>query len=223
MSDAGFIRQYWKDSVNERLMNIEKCLTSGNRDESFVDDLDFVKFELNKFLAKRPSSTFKYADSFTPELVTMDVVQATRKFVEDTRKDCNAIYNTEDSKKQKIIEGFQAKDKEGFLKLKNSYFNDKLDDFVRNGSEMEKSIIYNNRLYQKMDPIMMDPEHKLIKAHFYSPNKLVFGLPVSTLVINVLILWFKTGLFYIALYFRLLKKLLDSGELLLGKVNKGGD
>jgi len=69
----------------------------------------------------------------------------------------------------------------------------------------------------------MDPEHMFIKAHFYSPKKLVFGLPVSTLIINVLVLWFKTVLFYLALYFRLLKKLLDSAELLMGKAGKGGD
>jgi hypothetical protein len=69
----------------------------------------------------------------------------------------------------------------------------------------------------------MDPEYKFVKAHFYSPVKMVFGIPVSTLIINVIALWLKTGLFYLALYFRLLKKLLDSGEVVMGKAKKGSD
>jgi hypothetical protein len=107
--------------------------------------------------------------------------------------------------------------------LKGSRQKIKLDEFVTNGNEPDKSIVYNNRLYQKMDPIYMDPEYKFLKAHFYSPKKMVFGMQVSTLFVNVIILWFKTILFYFVLYFRLLKKLLDSGELLMGKAGKGLD
>jgi hypothetical protein len=68
----------------------------------------------------------------------------------------------------------------------------------------------------------MDPEYKLIKAHFYSPTKMVFGVKISTFIVNVIVLWVMTLLLYIALYFRLLKKLLDSGELLMGG-KKGSD
>jgi hypothetical protein len=63
-----------------------------------------------------------------------------------------------------------------------------------------------------MDPIFMDPEHGFIKAHFYSPTKRLFGAYVDTYVVNTIVLWFITFLLYVALYNRLLKKLLDSGE-----------
>jgi hypothetical protein len=55
----------------------------------------------------------------------------------------------------------------------------------------------------------MDPEHKLIKAHFYAPRKQVFGNFFSTFGVNIVIIWFMTLIFYIVLYYRLLKKLLD--------------
>jgi hypothetical protein len=69
----------------------------------------------------------------------------------------------------------------------------------------------------------MEPKHSFIKAHFYSPTKQVFGWKVDTYVVNVVVLWFMTTLLYLALYFRLLKKLLDSGEVMMGKKHKGSD
>ena len=69
----------------------------------------------------------------------------------------------------------------------------------------------------------MDPEGKFIRAHFYAPRKQIFGIYIDTFIVNVIVLWIMTVLLYLALYFRLLKKLLDSGELLMGKGGKGGD
>jgi ABC transport system ATP-binding/permease protein len=223
-SNASYIKLYWKDSVNERLMNIERNLSNTNRDDSFADDLDFVRFEIIKQLAAYPKIPFDFIDQLTTEKVTGEVIQAAKKYIEETRQAYIGIYNKKNDEKEKIKANLQQTlGKEGFNKLYNNYFNDKLKEFVTNGNDMEKTIVYNNRLYQKMDPIYMDPEYKFIKAHFYSPEKLVFGLPVRTLIVNVLVLWFKTGLFYLALYFRLLKKLLDSAELIMGKSGKGGD
>jgi hypothetical protein len=73
-----------------------------------------------------------------------------------------------------------------------------------------------------MDPIFKDPESKFIKAHFYAPTKMIFGLTIDTYVVNVIVLWIMTIALYLTLYFRLLKKLLDSGELLMG-AKKGSD
>jgi ABC transport system ATP-binding/permease protein len=73
-----------------------------------------------------------------------------------------------------------------------------------------------------MDPIFMDPEYKFIKAHFYSPQKQVLGNYFDTFIINVVVLWVMTVLLYLALYFRLLKKFLDSGAAITGK-RKGSD
>jgi ABC transport system ATP-binding/permease protein len=221
MSDANFIKQYWKDAVNERIMRVEKFLADGKREAGFTEDLDFLKYEINKQLAKRPHSSYKYADSLTPELVNLEVIQATNKYVEETRKEYNFIWNTASGNKEKIVLREQTKDKEGFNKLRDNYLNDKLTEFVTNNNDLERSIVYNNRLYQKIDPIYMDPEYKFIKAHFYSPKKMVFGKPVDTLIVNVIVIWLMTVGLYLTLYFRLLKKLLDSGELLMG--GKGSD
>ena len=63
----------------------------------------------------------------------------------------------------------------------------------------------------------MDPEYHFIKAHFYSPTKQVFGAFFDTYIVNVAVLWVITIMLYAALYYRLLKRLLDSGEAMKGK------
>jgi ABC transport system ATP-binding/permease protein len=217
MSDASFIKMYWKDAVNDRLINLENGLSTGKRSMTFAKDLDFVDYEINKQLRNHPGSSFKYADYLKPESVTLEIIQAAKQYVEDTRKENNKIYNTASDEREKLVVAAQTRDKEGFNRLRDNNFNDKLEEFVKNRNETEKSIVYNNRLYQKMDPIFMDPEYKFIKAHFYSPEKMVFGRPVNTLWINVAVIWTMTIGLYLALYFRLLKKLLDSGELIFGR------
>ena len=63
-----------------------------------------------------------------------------------------------------------------------------------------------------MDPIYKDPDHPFIKAHFYAPRKQVFGYFVDTYCVNIVVIWSWIILTYIALYFRPLKKVLDSIE-----------
>ncbi|MCU0461844.1 MAG: hypothetical protein MUF36_07515, partial [Bacteroidales bacterium] len=96
-------------------------------------------------------------------------------------------------------------------------------EFVTNENEIYKTIEFKNEYIQKLDPIYMDPKQNLVKAHFYAPYKNLFGKPVDTFVVNIIVMWAITILFYFALYFRMLKKLLDSGEVAMGKKMKGSD
>jgi hypothetical protein len=221
MSKYNFIKQYWKDNMNERLATIESNLSNPNKYNGFTEDLDFLQHEIKKQLAVRPDNTYNDADKLTPELVTPEVIQATKTYVENTRVFYMKEYNRIDKEKNNLIFNEEAKDKKAFTKLKDNYYNDKLAEFATNKSEIDRSVVYKNRLYQKIEPIFMDPQYNFIKAHFYSPTKLVFGISVNTFIVNVLVIWTMTGLLYLALYFRVLKKLLDFGELLGGK--KGSD
>ena len=80
---------------------------------------------------------------------------------------------------------------------------------------------YKDRLYQKSNPVYLDPSQKFIKAQFYTPRKQVFGKYYSTFAINILVLWLMTIALYMVLYFRLLKKLLDFFEEFSLRSNRG--
>lgn len=107
------------------------------------------------------------------------------------------IRNIEDAKRQ------------SFVKFQNKYTNASLTEFVKNSNDMERILEYENRLYQKMDPIYRDPHPSFIRSHFYSPTKQIFGMYFNTFWVNVIVIWLMTILLYITLHFRLLKRLID--------------
>ncbi len=56
------------------------------------------------------------------------------------------------------------------------------------------------------------------RAHFFAPQKNLFGATVSTFLFNNVVIWFMTVLLYVTLYFELLRKLINSFDGLPGKL-----
>ncbi len=131
--------------------------------------------------------------------------------------------NNAKNRKDGLILKLQSQNNKAFLKLRDDYANESLEEFVTNKSEQKKVIEFRDEIVQKLDPVYMDPEHKLIKAHFYSPVKRIFGQEMDTYWVNVIVLWFITVVIYFILYFRLLKNILDSGGTLMGRKQKGSE
>ena len=91
-----------------------------------------------------------------------------------------------------------------------------------NKNDLNKSIEADGELIQRADPVFLDPPaDKFIRAHFYAPRKAAFGKYFDTYWVNMLVIWFTTLTLVIALYFDLLKKLLDGGENLFSKIGGG--
>jgi hypothetical protein len=144
-------------------------------------------------------------------------------YVESVRKLYVNIYNDASLRKEALKSNLTGESLQKFLKLRDSYFNKSLEEFVKDKNENKKIIVYKGELVQKNDPVFMDSKYNFIRAHFYAPQKRVFGMNVDTYVVNVIVLWIMTLFLYLALYFRLLKKLLDSVEALFGKKKKVTD
>ena len=218
-SQAKYLKDYWCTGLTGKLDNIDNNLEKAEKSEDYYNDLSLIKYEITKHLKTNPDSLFRYAEYLTPEKVTHDVIGATKAYVDRVKNYNIKLYKWAFGNKDKIIEKLQANDRE--QKFMNGNTNKKLEEFVKNNTETFRIIEYHGKYFQKMDPIFKDPENKFIKAHFYAPRKQVFGMFVDTYVVNVIVLWVMTILLYLTLYFRLLKKLLDSGEVLMGK--KGSD
>ena len=98
--------------------------------------------------------------------------------------------------------------KEGFLKLRERDYNERLADHVLN--RLATSKIYDSdyldRLIQKADPIFMKPGSRYGRAHFFAPYKQIGNIKISTLIFNTVIIWLMTIFLFITLYFNLLKR-----------------
>ncbi len=223
ISQAQYYKDYWSTELIARLDNIDNNIDKAEKAEDFNKDLNLVRNEIAKQLKLIPDNQFTYSDYFTPEKVSHEAVKAAKGYADRIKKSFIKQYSKAVTNKDNLKQKLNSIDVLAFRKLSDDYTNKKLEEFVRSKNETKQIIEFNGAFVQKMDPIFKDPEHKFIKAHFYAPTKQIFGLNIDTYVVNVIVLWAITGLFYLALYFRLLKKLLDSGEAIFGKGKKGSD
>jgi len=217
MSKAVFKKDYWNVEVKGALDNIIYDMDKGVKDQEFRDDLLLVNNEIKKQIQITPEIRFDYADQITPDKINPQIAVEALKYVETIRKLYVNLYNNASNLKEDIKSRMTGKDLQAFLKLRDTYYNKSLEEFVKDKNETTKTIVYRGELIQKLDPIFMDTKNKMIMAHFYAPEKQLFGIKVDTYTVNVIVIWIMTFFFYLALYFRLLKKLLDSIETMFGK------
>jgi ABC transport system ATP-binding/permease protein len=220
MSNAVFKKEYWNVEMKGSLDNIISDLEKGISDDEFKNDLILVSNEIKKQLLITPNVRFEYPDQLTPEKITLDIAKAAVNYIETVRKVYVNVYNDASNSKEALKTHLIGNDLAKFIKIRDSYYNKSLEEFVRDKNETTKTINYKGEVLQKSDPIFMDPETNFVRAHFYSPVKMVFGMAVDTFVVNIFVLWIMTFFLYLILYFRLLKKLLDSIEDYFGRKKK---
>jgi ABC-type multidrug transport system ATPase subunit len=227
MSIAEYKKNYWIKNLENKIDFIENDLKNPGSHEKSRYYLEVIRNELyTEFpnIKKIPIQNVRdinYPDITKLNLrdVNQGVIDSTRKFIKTLNKIYIRIYNNANDAKDNLIREHEKtqNDKYEFLLLKRTHHNEKLSEFVENNTELIRIIEYKGRLFQKSDPIYLDPVHPLIKAHFYAPRKLLFGKYYSTFFINVMVMWLFSLLIYLLLYFRVLKRVLDFFEMITAK------
>jgi ABC-type multidrug transport system ATPase subunit/uncharacterized tellurite resistance protein B-like protein len=124
------------------------------------------------------------------------------------------LYNKATQDKEKLINFLNEKDDYDISTYKDKYFNQSLSDLVRRVNVEDRTIIHNNNLIQRIDPIFNETYHTTNKldyrTHFYAPTKPFFGAVFDTYWFNIFVIWFMSFGLYIALYFEWLAKLINA-------------
>jgi hypothetical protein len=101
-----------------------------------------------------------------------------------------------------------------YVRLKREHYNNRIEDMVKKSNEVVRIIEYKNKLIQKIFPIFHEPadiSHYFdFRTIFYAPTKYFAGAQRNTLWFNIAMIWFMSIILFIALYFDLLRKLVDS-------------
>lgn len=127
-------------------------------------------------------------------------------FLEMMKKQYNLTYNETTEKLDQLVLQMGEKNYES---SQAQHVNESLQDLVTNRTEVQKIIVTDDELIQKDDPLYIDPKNtRLLDAPFYTFKKYWFGIPISTFLANVLVLWAMTVLMVVALYYDLLRKFL---------------
>jgi len=220
MSQAQFTRRYWHEKLSNEVSYIENHLTEQENRERVEYALLLLRNEITKEMERNPKIILDVVEDLTIDNITPEVISKTKTFLSTTKRYNDQLYNRAYGIKDSIQVNLKKANSEAYNKLERDFANEKLTEFVKNTQVKDRSIDFRGLIYQKIDPIYLDPESKFIKAHFYAPRKQLFGTFVSTFWVNIMVIWGMTIFLYVILYYRLLKKLLDSFGQISGKFAK---
>jgi len=189
-----------------------------------LDDIVLIKAEI----AKEMRFTTKYKCTVLDKLelssFNEELANQVTEYLNNVQQYYIKAYNIASNEKDAVISAITKKiGPEEFMRVKNEYENESLSDLVKNSNTLEDKILESNgELIQRTEPIFLDPsKDTFIRAHFYAPRKAIFGNYFDTYWVNMIVIWCMTLSLVIALYFDLLKKLIDGAEALVSKITGG--
>jgi ABC transport system ATP-binding/permease protein len=212
-SAAGWKRDYWLPEMKNQLNILSDKKSTGEEFERAKRILATeIEKENNKWGNFECKGCLESLENLQKGKATSDAQAKIAPFLETLKTQYNQTFN-EMSDSLDVIIGLQG-DKQ-FQKSQNDYLNESLQDLVTNRTEVQKIIITDDELLQKDDPLYIDPVGtRFLDAPFYAHRKYVFGHKIGTFWANVLVLWSMTIVLGIALYYDLLRKLLEfSGKV----------
>ena len=220
-SYADFKNVYTIPELQKRLDACDEEYNKTGKIDKTAGGLEVIKNEIIKEMVMNPSLPFKGAGGITAANYSPKMHETLQRFLNTISDQYSKEFNEANMMLDNKINRMITKNKKMYDYLKNSYYNESLADYVKKVLEKNKILEYNHELVQQYHPIYMDPTIKSkwsIRAHFYAPRKPFLGKYYDTYWYNMIVIWLYTIILYIALYYELLKKFLDSfGKIRLKK------
>jgi len=211
ISIAKFKKDIWYNEMKSILSRLESNIDRERINDADRRDMTLIRNEIEEELGFTPSIDFDI-NLIDPGVISPETIGEARDYTDRVRRYYIEVSKNAVEARDQVIMAYEAADRDGFIRMKKQYTNESLEEFVRNDNEKNKIKRYKERLYQNYDQIFFDPVNPLVKAHFYAPQKQLFGFYASTLAVNTGVIWFMTIVLYILLYFRVLHKILESSH-----------
>ncbi len=222
MSYAEFKKNFWVRTLDNKAISCEKNILIPTKKRQAIKDLALLKTEISKELQINNSVNLEGLENLVINKVTPVQLAKVRAYLDQLGKYYLRRYNAANKEKDLFITNLQKtkEDKDKFLETKRNYFNESVEDFVRNANDFVRIVEYEGQLYQKNDPIFQDPEGIFLKAHFYAPQKRFFTVLVDTYWVNIIVIWTMIISLYVTLYFRAIYKGFEWAENISGRFLK---
>jgi len=186
-----------------------------NEIEGIENDLSILRNEISELQDYITPEKEKLTAELTRENFSDSVRSQGLAFIDKSEDYFQKIFKNSSNQKEAVLHSLDdtvnsptGMDLNG---LKNTYYNESLADLVRNINTRSRLIEYDGKFLQEIDPIYFKPRHiggpLDYRAHFFAPQKHFLGKFYDTYSFNILAMWLTTILLYIALYFKLLRKI----------------
>lgn len=213
MSEANYYK-FWITSLSNKVFDYRKYLEDSVENQKLEPSIQLVFNELSEKEKSKSIPFYFPVDSLKQDIISIQTLDSLDQYLKVLRIFYNKKFKIADTQKEQYIISQEEtpESKAAFLDLKLSTYNEKLSKFVKQADEYTKIIEYKDHLYRKFEPIYYDAESYFLKAHFYAPQKNIFGYPFDTYWVNIFVIWIETIGLYFLLYYSVLKKILEFGD-----------
>ncbi|MHB8402365.1 MAG: ATP-binding cassette domain-containing protein, partial [Bacteroidia bacterium] len=229
ISEAQYKKNYWADKMTSKVSKVESEFNDVKKNDDTQKDLQLLRNELYKEYAKHPKlAHFKNTESLYLGKVNTDITSALKLYLGEPSQGSFKQYYIDREKlardkKNEIIEVYNKtpEQKAALVKLGDDYDNAALNAQLMNSGDLgEKCLEKDGIFIQRTEPIYLDPTDNFGRAHFFAPQKKLFGTYYQTFWFNLCVIWGMSLFMMITLYFDLLKKLLDGLGNLFSMIGK---
>ena len=218
MANSDYKKVYFIPEVETKL---QYCLNHFNANDENIrlrvtEDLLIIKRELSRELddtrqnlSAMTNLTIEKFDSATYDQVS--------RYLESLKKFYVNRYNAADHKKEERIMALTSTPENTafFNRFREAYHNEAITELVKNLTETHRIIEKDGKLIQKIYPIYKDPDpdHAIdFDAQFYMPAKHFMREDIDTFYFNTAVIWSMTIVLSLALYFDILRKIIEGIE-----------
>ena len=216
MAHSDFMKVYFIPEVESKL---QYCLNHYKLSDPAVrstleKNLALIQHEVKQELDVVGADKLKRINDLVPSKFDSTVYKEMTTFLDHLKKFYVKRFNVADQAKEaKIRELTITPEKEkAFEIFREQYHNETITELVKNLSETNRIIVKDGKLIQKIYPVYKDPEpdHMVdFDAQFYMPAKHFLRSNVDTFWFNTGVIWSMTLVLAIALYFDILRRIID--------------
>lgn len=211
MKTYGWKRDFWIKEMRSILSDSRKLVAEDGAGE-LAENLAILRNEFKKAEREVEGFVFQHAANLSEEAFNTTVADTLNHELDRLHQFYKANYRkVSDAKEVKNNELSATPElRDQLILLKDSYHNDRLEEFVTNSNDLSRLSVYAGELVQKSDPIYRKPIHSgLFGAHFYAPVKYIGGQEVITFSANIIVIWLMTLLLSLLLWIDGLRKTIE--------------
>jgi hypothetical protein len=220
MKDADYKKLYYIPQLESRL---SYCLNHRsewqNRNAKKMErSLNLLQNEIRNELKYLPKVSFPEVDRLAIGKIDSTVLEKTSKFLRDLKQLYIDRFNSANEEREKLIDSMTNTPEKllQFETQRRKFTNKAVHDAVENVNSTQRIVEDKGALRQKIYPIYIlehKPSHFFdFSANLYQPTKHFAGRDFYTLYFNIAVIWIMTAIFFITLYFDVLKRLIKRLE-----------
>lgn len=216
MANSDYKKVFFIPELETRL---QYCLANLSSTDEVVKDkmktnLELLHNEVNREAVEVSAGHLPFVDALSPARFDSTVYRQASDFFIRLKRVYMNRYNNADVDKEQLIESMtNTPEKElAFEEFKAVYHNEVIADLVKNTMETHRTVEKEGKLIQKIYPIYKnpDPDHVIdFNAQFYMPAKHFLSRNIDTLVFNLGVIWSMSLVLALALYFDVLRRIID--------------